>query len=1138
MSMVQRFIFWGVLLYLSLFKLYAQVSHTLKIRNKGIPLMKNYALEDYPKLFHNWQILQGSQGLLFIANDHGVVEFDGVDQRLISLKEQAPAKALAQGKQGKIYVAGNGHLGFLQPSASGKLQYHSFYQKTLQFNAPLPTFTKIITTPHQVIFFSPVALYIYSLTTRKFIRVPAKKRFHRIFKVHQKVYIDDTNTGLQQLQGSKLNLIPEGQLFANKKVHTMLPLDKERILIGTFRQGVYLYEGNTIAPWSSSANQLTKPAQLYTGLKLSPNYFAFGTLNAGVLIFDKKGRLIKKINKSQGLKSNTVLSLYLDRQDRLWAGLERGVAHIDIFSPFAVLNEKTGLEGVIYTALRHNQSLYIGTSQGIFHQKIYGKESNNYFSKIDNTEGQSWFLTQSHNQQIIGGHSLGIASLDNNQKVSFTSHNTHVLSMMSFIQQPELMLVCAQDGLYRLRLNKKNSVLEKLKGFDGSFNEASYLFETKNGHVWTTNAKGLLKMSLNKTKDSVVSYTRYGKAQGLPADAGNRIFLINHKLLATTKKGVYEYNQSQDKFQPHALSAVIGKNKPVMWLHQDSKGRIWVLTKDQTCIVEKSTNGKSYKKTDLNYDMFRVRQTPFIYFIDKQNVILSISQGVVWYNLGHKSTRDSSFSALIRRVDWERNEGADSLLFAGHIREDTPPSVFTTTINDFRFTVASNHFSLHKSCRFQYWLVGYDQNWSEWMGSRKKEYTNLSPGTYTFKVRARDTKGAISKAATYTFIIATPWYKSTWVYLSISLLVLGLVVIFIWWNSRRLSLKNERLEALIAERTEEVTRQRDKLQEHFKQLEEQRGDLIYKNVKLERQQEEIMAQSESLHETLQELQSEKKEKEEVLRLVEARNHYYTSGIRYAQTIQQAILPDETAMRQVLTDHFVLYSPKDIVSGDFYWFSHISENVYEQITGEKNKSITLIAVIDCTGHGVPGAFMSMIGNTLLNEIVNQRHFFSPVRILEMLNTKIRLSLRQEEKYNADGMDVCFCLLEPTPDKQETLVSFTGARRPLYYKVNKKTSLKELKGDRKIIGGWHRKKRAFTNQSLLLPKGSAIYLTTDGLVGLAGPEGIKFSSLRIKSFFDEHAHLPMLEQKKLLQQVIAEHQQGIEQRDDITIMGVRL
>jgi serine phosphatase RsbU (regulator of sigma subunit) len=1137
--MIQKFVFGVIVLYLSVGSLFAQTSnHTLKIRDKGVPLMKNYLLEDYPELFHNWQILQGSKGLLYIANDNGIVEFDGVDQRLISLNEQAPVKALAQEPQGKIYVAGNGHLGFLQANAVGKLKYHSFYKQTLKFKVPLPTFTKIIITPHHILFFSPVALYAYHPITREFVRIPAKTRFHSIFKVNKNIYIQDIGTGLWQLNGSQLSLLAKSEVFINKKVNTMLPFDDDKILIGTFRQGFYVYDTHTFTPWSPANDQLTKPTQLYTGLQLSTNYFAFGTLNTGVLVFNKQGQLVKKIDKAKGLNSNAVFSLCIDQQKRLWLGLERGIAHIDIFSPFAVLNEKIGLEGVVYTALRHQQKLYFGTSQGVFYQDLQGTPANNYFKKVDKATGQNWFLTQLPNQQLAGGHALGILGLDQNQKASFVPHKSHVFSMLPLIQQPNLLLACAQDGLYRWEINNKEQTLQKLKGFQGTFQETSLILETKKGNIWTANANGILKLQLNPNKDSVTNHVYYGKKQGLPSHTGNRIFLINHKLFATTQQGIYEYNPTQDKFQYHSLSDIIGKGKPVMWLHQDSQGRIWVLTKDQTSIIEKNLDGKSYKKTEIKYDMFKVRQSPFIYFIDKKNVVLSISQGVVWYNLNHPPSKDTSFKALIRRVDWERGEGADSLLFAGHYIAQAPSHTFNAAINDFRFTVASNHFSLHKSSRFQYWLEGYDQNWSSWTSSRKKEYTNLSPGKYTFRVRTKDSQGNISKVAQYSFTITIPWYKSTWVYLLAALCTLGLALVLFWWNSRRLTRKTAHLEALVAERTEELTQQRDKLRKNFSQLEEQKGDLIYKNVKLERQQEEIMAQSESLQDALDELQIEKKQKEEALRLVEARNHYYTSGIRYAQTIQQAILPDETAMRQVFDDHFVFYSPKDIVSGDFYWFSHISENIYEQITGEKNKSITLVAVIDCTGHGVPGAFMSMIGNTLLNEIVNQRHFFSPVRILEMLNTKIRLSLRQEEKYNADGMDVCFCLLEPMPGNEETLVSFTGARRPLYYKINQETALKELKGDRKIIGGWHRKKRAFTNQSLLLPKGAAIYLTTDGLVGLASPDGTKFSSLRIKDFFDKHAHLPMLEQKKLLEKTISEHQQGIEQRDDMTIMGIRL
>lgn len=384
--------------------------------------------------------------------------------------------------------------------------------------------------------------------------------------------------------------------------------------------------------------------------------------------------------------------------------------------------------------------------------------------------------------------------------------------------------------------------------------------------------------------------------------------------------------------------------------------------------MEKSDKENGYRKRTLFHDIVKIQQSPFIYFIDKQNVLLSVGKGLLSYDLQYPSRQDSSFSALIRLVEWERAAGKDSVLIGSGYLDEANNPVYAYEINDFRFTVAANYLPFNQLNQFQFFLEGYDKEWSGWTTNQSKEYTNLPSGNYTFKVRARNSEGVIGKVAKFTFTIRTPWYLTRWMNIVILLLVALLFVGFFWWNSRRLTREKERLETLVKERTEEITKQRDKVQASFQQLEEQRGDLIYKNVKLERQQEVIMAQSESLKETLDELQSEKKEKEDALKLVEERNRYYTSGIRYAQTIQRAILADENAMKEVLKDYFVLYSPKDIVSGDFYWFSHISENVYEQITGEKNKSITFIAVIDCTGHGVPGAFMSMIGNTLLNEIV--------------------------------------------------------------------------------------------------------------------------------------------------------------------------
>lgn len=1134
--MIQKVLFRMIILCCGWVQLQAQTNHGLKISTRGLPLIKKYSLEDHPDLFHNWEIIQDKRGIMFIATDHGIIEFDGSNWRIHPLPEQTSARSLAIAGNGQIFVAGHGELGYLKTNAAGQLNYISLLNKVKKFKFTLPVFSKVFATTQEVIFFSPSAVYIYHLATQKFDLIKATHRFHRMFQAGGQVYIQEKSKGLWKLEQNKLKFIPKSEIFAHEKIYTLLVHEQQQLLIGTHKNGFYLYNKQAFVPWRTEVDSLLKTARLYNGLKLSNDYLAFGTLNQGLLILDKQGKLLKHINKSTGLPSNIVFSLCLDQQNHLWLGLEQGVAYIDVFSPFTVFNQQLGLEGVVYTALKKGKDIFLGTSQGIFYKKIHTNEG---FKKIPGTEGQTWHLTSLADGQLIAGHSQGILQINNHQ-ATLNVHNGHISRVSSLVNQPDVILGCAEDGLYKLtNLRQPGKIkFQKIKGPEIGFSEYSYLYQGDHGVIWTSNDTGeVVKIQLNSQSDSITSVKVYNKAQGLPTAANNRVFTIDKKLVIATKSGLWRYDQANDVFKPHQLSQWIEPQEQVLWISEDIQGSIWLLLPDKALILQKIPEQEGYRKKELVFGLYRNKQVPFIYFIDQQQVILGTNQGIVCYEITYTAKKDTTFSALIRQVDWERTMGSDSLLFGGGTSTEQK-AAFPHFVNDFRFTVASNHFSIQQPSQYQYFLEGYDKEWTTWTEVQKKEYTNLSAGQYALKVRAKNNNGEISKIAIYSFEIRAAWYNSWWVYVFLVLISILIVVVTIWWNARRLTTKNERLETLVKERTEELTRERDKIQVSFKQLEEQRGDLIYQNVQLEKQQEEIKAQAESLQETLEELQTEKLQKEDVLRLVEARNHYYTSGIRYAQTIQKAILPDESVMRQVLKDYFILYSPKDIVSGDFYWFSHISENVYEQITGESGKSLILVAAIDCTGHGVPGAFMSMIGNTLLNEIVNQRHFFEPVRILEMLNTKIRLSLRQEETYNADGMDVCFCRLESLNDGRQTLVSFTGARRPLYYKANQQRGLTELKGDRKIIGGWQRKKRVFTKQTVLLTEGGAIYLTTDGLVGLADPQGEKFSSLKMKNFFNEHAHLPMKEQKEKLLATIQNHQQDVEQRDDMTIMGIRV
>ncbi|MBN2663755.1 MAG: SpoIIE family protein phosphatase [Bacteroidales bacterium] len=249
------------------------------------------------------------------------------------------------------------------------------------------------------------------------------------------------------------------------------------------------------------------------------------------------------------------------------------------------------------------------------------------------------------------------------------------------------------------------------------------------------------------------------------------------------------------------------------------------------------------------------------------------------------------------------------------------------------------------------------------------------------------------------------------------------------------------------------------------------------------------------------------------------------SINSALTIQQAILP----LKENIDNHlnnFIIYRPKDVVSGDFYWFT------IEQ------DSISFFAVVDCTGHGVPGAFMSMIGNSLLNEIIKQRQIYDPKEILTQLDFEINKSLKQDITENQDGMDVCLCKIEKTVDAEMKIV-FTGAKRPLFYYKSNEQELNKLKGDRKSIGGKVLyNKTKFTNQEIFLYKNDLIYLTTDGYVDQNNKERERFGTTRFERIINQIAIKPLSEQQQILETELDKWQGDEKQRDDITVIGVQL
>jgi serine phosphatase RsbU (regulator of sigma subunit) len=266
------------------------------------------------------------------------------------------------------------------------------------------------------------------------------------------------------------------------------------------------------------------------------------------------------------------------------------------------------------------------------------------------------------------------------------------------------------------------------------------------------------------------------------------------------------------------------------------------------------------------------------------------------------------------------------------------------------------------------------------------------------------------------------------------------------------------------------------------------------------------------------------------RTIQKKNISITDSIRYAKTIQEAILPSKTWMSDLFKEYFVIFKPQAIVSGDFYWL-YSTRDKY-------GMPRTFVAAVDCTGHGVPGALMSMIGNTVLNQIILQKSHNSTAEIMEDLDKGFKVALKQEsdDASNDGAMDVCLCLLEKQNDGT-TKINFTGAKRPLYYLPANSGKVTTITGDLKSVGGFHKNKRVFTTHELIVQKDDVIFLTTDGFIDQHSPTREKFGSLRFLKMLEDNDGKPMDAQKRTLEVALEMHQHNMEQRDDITVIGIR-
>ncbi len=423
----------------------------------------------------------------------------------------------------------------------------------------------------------------------------------------------------------------------------------------------------------------------------------------------------------------------------------------------------------------------------------------------------------------------------------------------------------------------------------------------------------------------------------------------------------------------------------------------------------------------------------------------------------------------------------------------------------FSFEFVALDYAQPSKNQYAFKMEGFDNKWIE-IGNRQfASYTNLDPGEYIFRVKASNNSGIWNEEGASIKIIITPpfWHTKTFYTICI-LFVIMIVFSYIKWRERKLIVEKKNLEEQVTSRT--------------KDLKEANTEIVQKNTQI------------------------------------------TDSINYAKRIQQAILPDKNEIYAALPQSFVFYKPKDIVSGDFYFFYHSPA----LSTGEGDGSCAdtlspvgrvgegcFLAAADCTGHGVPGAFMSMIGSEKLHDAVQQNKI--PGEILMLLNKGIKNTLHQSasDESTRDGMDIALVSLKLKVESSESAennsklithnfeLKYAGANRLIWIIRKGQKEIEEIKATKSAIGGFTENDQYFETHEIQLPHGDTFYIFTDGYVDqFGGEKGKKFTTKKFKQLLLEIQSLSMQEQEIQLRNVMDAWSLNREQIDDILIIGVRL
>ena len=804
------------------------------------PYFQNYSLSEYNAGNQNWDVSKAENGKLYVANNNGLLEYDGLKWSFKELPNKTTIRSVLAYND-LIYTGSYEEFGYWKTDTKGELNYTSLSNEFKTQISLNEEFWQITPYNDAIIFRSFLNIYIYK--NNKIVKIKPASTVISCDVVEDKFYVSTLKNGIFILEN--YTLIPAIYEDTLREAHVVsISQLNDKLFMSTSLEGCFIYSNNKLIPWKSEINELIKEHQLNKFSKLENGYMVFGTIKNGVYLTNSSGEIIFHLNKESGLANNTVLGQFVDFNQKLWLGLDNGIASVDLNSHLKFFNDISGKLGAVYDVIKHKGTIYIGSNTGLFYLDKQGE-----LQFIENSQGQVWDLKQI-NGQLFCGHNNGTYIIENH-KLNLISNFTGGWTIKKVPEQTNLYIQGTYAGLVRF---KNENGKWNVKHLGKTTIPVRFLvFEDKHT-AWAAHAyNGLYKIKFDPEYDSITSIKNY-ENKGLLSNYNVRVYNLKNNICFKTNHGWQKYEPLLDSIMPYNL------------LNQDIGENAYIISDDMDQLVSKSENDiinfKSFSDQSMDMTLtnnfFKNRLIvgyERISMINDTIYALNLNDGFMLIDGRNYSESQELYKPAIEKIEIEKNL-ID--LNNSEIVEFPYKKSISLSLSSAK---SDHHF-------FEYSISNLDSvHWYR-LDREKLDLSNLSSGSYTLFFRTSNNFGGTSDITSQKIYILPPWYKNKYGFALYIFIVLLIILGFYALHKRKVIKEQKLLQLKLKREQREMLR--EKTLENERKIVELKNESLKNEVKLKSKQLANTAMAlVKKNETLTEL------KKELLQHKDGFNNYYS-----------------------------------------------------------------------------------------------------------------------------------------------------------------------------------------------------------------------------------------------------------------------